>query len=853
VKFLLREFQKAHVSSLLKKLKQAKRDLQDDGVPQAITLSAPTASGKTVMMTALIERVLLGKGGLEDFDDPDFSTEPDAIFLWLCDSPQLNQQSLEKMSVAASAELLGRLETVDATFDAEYFTPGHVYFLNSQKLSVAGLLTKKGDGRQYSIWETVNNTIARQKSSFYVVIDEAHRGMRRTRSEQAEARSIVQKFIFGTPGEVNAGPIIIGLSATPERFDALLPAAARTRRGVDIPPNEPREAGLIKDCILISHTEDHQRTEWTLLAAACKEFRRMSEEWETYCKANNEKYIVRPVLVIQVEDAGADGTETDSRTSLDRIVTVVKEHSSPELNMLSFAHCLESGKTLKVGNTDIRDVEPHRIEHDELVRVVIFKMALTTGWDCPRAEVMMSFRKAEDATYIAQLVGRIVRTPLARRMEGNDLLNSVMLFLPYYNREQVQSVVDRLQAEGESGGSETGDARDFQTLKVAKGKEDLLAAYQALPTYTTQEGRRVAHIRRALRLALEFAKDGWETDARTVRDGLRATLIGIGDVRRKDAVFTNQMQGMSNVTYRMLRVENGVLKPDDPGEQRSLPVTEQDVETVFSRSFVTLTEELAMSYVKARYDAEDENAVYWRCKLEAFLLSQDESVVSAVETEAQKLIEETLEKRKPEIAQLPTERRGAYRRIMQTSRDFRATEPSVPDPLRVKTDKDATAQADHLFVTDKGEFKAALNTWEASVLAAARKAPGFSGWLRNYARKPWSIAYTYTNSQGQTAPGYPDFVVFRKEEKHIVVDLLEPHHTAFSDSLVKSHGLCKFAEEHGDKFGRIEWIKIEGSQIKRLNLNSPKVRAEVLRTKAEGAIDSLFEAFGTSEAVPVIK
>jgi type III restriction enzyme len=128
---------------------------------------------------------------------------------------------------------------------------------------------------------------------------------------------------------------------------------------------------------------------------------------------------------------------------------------------------------------------------------------------------------------------------------------------------------------------------------------------------------------------------------------------------------------------------------------------------------------------------------------------------------------------------------------------------------------------------------------------------GFSGWLRNYARKPWSIAYTYTNSEGQTAPSYPDFVVFRKEGKHIVVDLLEPHHTGFSDSLAKAHGLCKFAGEHGDRFGRIEWIKIEGSQMKRLNLNSTTVRSEVLKTKVDGAMDTLFEAFGTSEAVSV--
>jgi type III restriction enzyme len=422
MKFLLREFQKEHVSALLKKLKQAKRDLLDDEVPQAITLSAPTASGKTVMMTSLIERVLFGKGGLEEFDDPEFIAEPDAVFLWLSDSPQLNQQSLEKMSVAASSELVGRLESVNASFDAEFFNPGHIYFLNSQKLSVAGLLTKKGDDRQYSIWETINNTIAMQKSRFYVIIDEAHRGMRRTKSEQAEARTIVQKFIFGTPGELKAAPIIIGISATPERFNALLPVASRTRRGVDVPPDEPREAGLIKDCILISHTANRQ-TEWTLLAAACKDFRRISEEWESYCKANKENNLVRPVLVIQVEDARAGGNEAESRTALDKVIAIVKENGPPGLTTLSFAHCLESGKTIRIGNTDIRYVEPHRIEHDELVRVVLFKMALTTGWDCPRAEVMMSFRKAEDATYIAQLVGRIVRTPLARRMEGNDLLN----------------------------------------------------------------------------------------------------------------------------------------------------------------------------------------------------------------------------------------------------------------------------------------------------------------------------------------------------------------------------------------------------------------------------------------------
>ncbi|WP_163602770.1 hypothetical protein, partial [Klebsiella pneumoniae] len=76
----------------------------------------------------------------------------------------------------------------------------------------------------------------------------------------------------------------------------------------------------------------------------------------------------------------------------------------------------------------LRKVEASRIDADKNIGVVFFKTSLSTGWDCPRAEVMMSFRRAEDHTYIAQLLGRMVRTPLARRIEKDAALNDVHLF-----------------------------------------------------------------------------------------------------------------------------------------------------------------------------------------------------------------------------------------------------------------------------------------------------------------------------------------------------------------------------------------------------------------------------------------
>jgi hypothetical protein len=92
-------------------------------------------------------------------------------------------------------------------------------------------------------------------------------------------------------------------------------------------------------------------------------------------------------------------------------------------------------------------------------------------------------------------------------------------------------------------------------------------------------------------------------------------------------------------------------------------------------------------------------------------------------------------------------------------------------------------------------------------------------------------------------PGSPHFVILQRNGTEIIADLLEPHFGA--DSLAKANGLCRFAEQHGAKFGRIEWIRVRGNEIKRLALNRRNIREEVLAKSIDGAIESQFEAFGT--------
>lgn len=58
---------------------------------------------------------------------------------------------------------------------------------------------------------------------------------------------------------------------------------------------------------------------------------------------------------------------------------------------------------------------------------------------------MMSFKVASGYTNIAQLLGRMVRTPLQKRIETDDTLNEVQLFLPNFDAVTVERVKRELE------------------------------------------------------------------------------------------------------------------------------------------------------------------------------------------------------------------------------------------------------------------------------------------------------------------------------------------------------------------------------------------------------------------------
>lgn len=466
MKVVLFPFQKRALSDIRMKTAEALGSYHRTHAPQVVSFTAPTGAGKTIIMSALIESILYG--------DDSYAEQPNAIIVWLSDSPQLNEQSKLKIDSKADKIRLSQCVTVtEDSFDKETFEDGHIYFLNTQKLSVTSRLTKNGDNRSYTIWETLANTVRDKSDRLYFIIDEAHRGMQGR--EASKATTIMQKFIKGSDEDhIPPMPVVIGMSATTQRFNALVEGTSSTIHKAIVTADEVRASGLLKDRIVITYPEASAvNNDMAILQAAADDWKEKWEHWTQYCFEQHYAY-VNPILIIQVLN-GTGGKLTD--TNLDDCIAKIEERTGFKLESGQVVHTF-GGTTasLTVNGIEVRYEEPSRIADDRNIRVVFFKENLSTGWDCPRAETMMSFKHANDATYIAQLLGRMVRTPMQMHIQVDDVLNDVHLYLPYFNEETVKDVVEALQST--EGGDiptdvfgESLSEKRFETLTVKPKKK----------------------------------------------------------------------------------------------------------------------------------------------------------------------------------------------------------------------------------------------------------------------------------------------------------------------------------------------------------------------------------------------
>ncbi len=826
MKIGLFDFQEDTLAELHIKLTNARQSASINS-PQAVSFSAPTGAGKTIVMTALFEDIFFG--------EPGFDAQPDAVILWISDIPELNEQTRLKIEGKSDRIRIRQLVTIDASFDAERLEGGHIYFINTQKLGSEKRLTRKGDGRQYTLWETLTNTAQAIPNSFYVVIDEAHRGMQSGKAAK-EAQTILQRFLLGSSDDgLCHMPLVIGISATPSRFENLLSGTKHTVHKVNIQAENIRESGLLKDRILIHYPNSTGQAEMTLLAEAANRWQDIGKRWGDYCR-NQDGAVVYPILVVQVED-GTDGKLT--RTSLITSLATLESAIGRCLREGEVAHTFNDTGDLDVNGRRVRRIEASRIEEEKDIGVVLFKTSLSTGWDCPRAEVMMSFRRAQDHTYIAQLLGRMVRTPLARRVNADAALNDVHLFLPNYDQDTVESVIQDLKNVENVPPSEIGTSHEQVTLYRRKGMEKVFEALSKLVTCRVNAVRKQSALRRLMGLGRGLTHDCIDKNAqKTVKTQIIGKMAEEVKWLRSEGMLEKRVKQIIGIDLKTIAVDHGTGIVENDGEY-TIEAASADIDRHFQQAGQLLGNGLHMDYWQDQ-SSRDANEV----KVEAVVLAQDHDSMKKLEDFAEGEFNALYIRHKQNIAKLKEQRKQHFERLCLASSVPQEIPWTLPDSIDFRRSLEATEYDKHLFLEEDNKFRADLGSWEHEVLQEELADESVIGWLRNMDRKSWSLEIPYGEA-GSEKPMFPDLLVIRQNSEGFLFDILEPHAPNLKDNISKARGLAKFAQKHWGLFDRIQLIRKQRNaggveRYVRLDVGELAILKRVSAMRRNDELDQIF-------------
>jgi type III restriction enzyme len=845
VKFTLKPYQEDAVDDVLKALERAKQIYDVEGKEVSVSLSATTGAGKTVMAAAAIEALFYGN---ETFN---FDADPGAVLIWFSDDPNLNDQTRFRLMEASDKLTSTDLVTIEPPFAKPRLDPGKVYFLNTQKLSKSSLLTRghievddadilatmttaaQPDLQGWTIWETIASTIEADDLTVYLVIDEAHRGFN-TNATRDKA-TLVSKLVNGHSG-YPAIPIVWGISATIERFkEAMLTAhAVDSRRAlppVTVDGFRVQESGLIKDTVVLEIPAEAGNFDTLLVRRAAKKLRDSTERWERYARTQASVDTVRPLLVIQAPN-------TPDSDQLGRALDEVFQEFQ-ELRENAVRHVFGDHTAQKFGTWEVNWIEPQRVQERTEVRILVAKDAISTGWDCPRAEVMVSFRPAKDHTHITQLLGRMVRSPLARRVPGDEKLNSVECILPFFDRTTAGSVVKFLTGQISEVAPPTKKAIIEECLLGPNPKlsEAVWRAWDVVPTQTIPQ-RGAAPVKRLVSLALALSSDGLHSEALAhVRREMHLVL---------DSARTRYPDLLKNAVNEIWTVRGQAISGRTGGSQLTYKdfverADDRAIQVGFSDAKKAFGGDVAQSYVNHLTAGDDDDDTLRDAYVTTSALAIVPEVRAQIDREADELARNWFAVYRVAIKGLSDDRQQEYADIQAL-----ATEPQegtltrprtrIEDYVEVLPDGQ-TARAPmvdrHLMSDGEGMCPiGALNVWERDVVVKELSRPTSVGWYRNPPRQSVdSLGVAYRDEVGNWRSMHPDFVFFNQIDGTVIPSIVDPHGHHLEDSLIKLQGLAKFSETFGERFHRIEAVTKLANSMRILDLKTPAVRDAILAGK----------------------
>lgn len=328
-------------------------------------------------------------------------------------------------------DTLGRRVYRDSGDLMEHFT--------GLSMDIADTLEKGKDG---NIIHSLANVLRLNRP--IIIVDEAH-----------NARTSLS---FETLARFNPS-CIIEFTATPAREDhasnVLYSASAA----------DLKSAQMIKMPIRLD-----TRPQWKELLSDAINCRNGLEKISNLERQKTGEYI-RPIMLIQAQ---AQSQKQETLTVEVVKQCLITDHKIPEEQI-----AIATGATRELEGVKI-------LEPDVPIRYVITIQALREGWDCPFAYVLCSVADSRSATAVEQILGRIMRLPMAA-WKTHDELNSAYAFATSTNFAQVANTLTDALVQN---GFEKQEAKDL--IIQAKPEQtsipfDTIEPVMGIVTVTTPE------------------------------------------------------------------------------------------------------------------------------------------------------------------------------------------------------------------------------------------------------------------------------------------------------------------------------------------------------------------------------
>lgn len=822
MKFELKDFQITATKALLGRMLTARDSFYRDGYPASCCLASPTGSGKTIMVAAAIEAIFNG--------NPEWGIERDpfATVLWVSDSPSLNEQTINKFREATDLDFT-LIETIENTFTSNHdeLEPGHIYFLNRQKLASSGLLVSGKEGAP-TFWQLLRRTINDRSVHLFMLYDEAHKGLGSAARKDVAGETITSRIIDGDDGK-SPIPVIVGISATPKRFSVAM--EGRSERTsypiVRVSPADVQASGLLKDKIVLQAPTEGAAVYNIYLNDACKTLVQSTALWQLYCEQNNAP-MVRPLMVIQV-------TNKVSSEKIRQICSEIYEKVPSLDRSTAFAHVISGKKDMHLAPYEVPYVEPQDVQRKSDIRVLFAKEAISTGWDCPRAEVIFSMRSHHDDTYIAQLIGRMVRTPLAESV-NIEQLNSVSCFLPYFDPATVERVVKYLTDEGSD---------DYSGISKESGREIVTkpvhvewdSTFGIDEVFTSIASRERAH-------STSNYIDGLVVYATKLDEnhiGFSASEEDIPDECHKDkavdamlraldesiATFSDKLEEARDTVLHAKTMQVELKFLDATSTKRRVYEDDADPYAITNakrRGDIMLSQTVTSKYYQKQYQLGKESL---DINIEIAAAAAVPEIVEAVKQSAKTQLEKLTEEHDPLIAKCPTSIRNQFSSSMSK---YGIPHTIFLDKPNADTQDTTGKKYPKHVVNDPQTHMAWFNLSESedAVVMHELQRPEIVCWYRNPVGKTTgqSLRIPYRLNDDRKVL-HPDFIFFEKVNGQVMPAIVDPHGIHLADAMPKLKGIVHYVEDFWKSFSRYWCVSDYKGQATYLDLKDVETRSVI--------------------------